>query len=123
MEEELHVSGLSIAPKVFETIVQKAAEGVEGVASVGVPATNSTSLFSFLTGAAARQQPQTPAVGVRTQEGGIAVAVHVTAFFGYPFLTLASDVRREVASMVETLTGLDVVSVDVFIDALVFPKE
>ncbi len=120
MEDELEFGELSITPKVFETIVQKAVEDVEGVASVGVPAPTSASLFSLF-GAAPQQQ--TPAVGVRVRQGKLEVAVHVTAFFGYPFKTLTKQVRTAVATMVETLTSICVASVDVFIDALAFPKE
>ncbi|MBM6999573.1 Asp23/Gls24 family envelope stress response protein [bacterium] len=121
MGDELEFSGLSIAPKVFETMVTKAAEGVEGVASVGVPNPGTSPLFSLLGGT--DQQAQPPAVGVRAAGDGVQVAVRLTAFFGYPFVTLAQDVREAVAQTIQSLTSIDVVSVDVFIDALVFPKE
>ncbi|MEE8716128.1 MAG: Asp23/Gls24 family envelope stress response protein [Coriobacteriales bacterium] len=120
MDEELCFSGLSISPRVFETLVTKAAQGVEGVAFVGVP-TSTNALFQFLSGEAG--QSQAPAVGVRSDGERVQVAVRVTAFFGYPFVDLADRIRAAVAEQVLTLTGIEVASVDVFIDEIVFPKE
>lgn len=121
MGDELEFDGLSIAPKVFDTMVIKAAQDIEGVACVGVPTSGTSSFFSFLSGSA--PQSNVPPVGIKRVGDGVAIAVHVTAFFGYQFIELAQAIRRSVAEIVQTLTGVDVVSVDVFIDALVFPKE
>lgn len=123
MGEELTFSGVSIAPKVFDTVVRMAAEKVEGVACVGAPydAINST-LASLLT-PSGRTHAQSPAVGVREEADGVAVAVHVSVFFGYPFLKLADAVREAVASAVSGLIGVDAARVDVFVDAVVFAKE
>ena len=123
MSEELTFSGVTIAPKVFDTVVRRAAEQVEGVACVGAPNDVANSRLASLLGAAAHPGASMPAVGVRTAAGGVAVAVHVSVFFGYPFLKLADAVREAVASSVAGLVGVDAVSVDVFIDAVVFAKE
>ena len=48
MDDELEFSGIGISPKVFETVVRKAAEDVEGVATVGVPSQSTATLFSLL---------------------------------------------------------------------------
>ena len=120
MDDELEFSGIGISPKVFETVVRKAAEDVEGVATVGVPSQSTATLFSLLSSS---RPVQLPSVGVRPDEESAKLAVHVTAFFGYPFLKLAEDVRSSVATAVEGLIGTPVKSVDVFIDAIVFPKE
>lgn len=120
MQDELEFAGLSISQKVFETVVGRAAQRVEGVAGIGAPAA-AGSLLGLLSGSPAA--PQVPSVGVRQGERGVEVAVHLTVFFGYPFRVLADQVRAAVAEDVETFTGLSVASVDVFIDAVVFPKE
>lgn len=120
MEEELSFSGLCISPRVFETVVTKAVEGIEGIACVGVP-TQASTLFQLLTGAL--PQPQLQPVVSRAQGSKVEITVHVTAFFGYPFVELADTIRSTVAEQVETLTGIDVAAVNVCIDAIVFPKE
>ena len=44
-------------------------------------------------------------------------------FFGYPFKKLAATVRSVVAQAIDAQIGVDVASIDVCIDGLVFPKE
>lgn len=119
MGEELRIGDLVVAPDVMDTIVRIAAEKVEGVASVGVP-TDLSSVISFFS---AKKPLTTPAIGVRSEDGDVRVAVHVTALFGFGFQTLAQDVRASVAADLRSQLGIEVGSVDVFIDALVFPKE
>ena len=123
MAEELSFAGVSVSPRVFDTVVRRAAEQVEGVACVGAPyeAVNAR-LASFLPGTAPAR-PVLPAVGVRPEGSGVDVAVHVSVFFGYPFRTLAAEVRSAVAAAVAGLVGVEAASVDVFIDAVVFAKE
>ncbi len=120
MDTEIELEGLSISTRVFDSVVRIAAEKVDGVAYVGIPAGVNSMLTSFLS---EKRPLQVPAVGVRRVDGELQVAVHVTAFFGYPFRALADDVRAAVSEAVSGLVGIDVSSVDVFIDALVFPKE
>lgn len=120
MESEIELEGLSVSARVFDSIVRIAAEKVEGVAYVGIPAGVNSMLTSFLS---EKRPLQMPAVGVRSVNGELQVAVHVTAFFGYPFRALADDVRAAVSASISGIVGIDVSSVDVFIDALVFPKE
>lgn len=120
MDTEIKLEGLSISAEVFDSIVRIAAEKVEGVACVGLPTGVNSMITSFLS---ERRPLQTPAIGVRSVDGELQVAVHVTAFFGYPFRALADEVRAMVATAISGSVGIEVSSVDVFIDALVFPKE
>ena len=119
MGEQIRIGGLVISADVLETIVRLAAEKVDGVACVGMPG----DLSSFITSFSAKKTLQTPAVGVRDENGQLRIAVHVTALFGYPFKTLAESVRASIAADMASQVGFDVSGVDVFIDALVFPKE
>lgn len=120
MDSEIELEGLSVSERVFDSIVRIAAEKVEGVAFVGIPSGVNSMLASFLS---EKRPLQMPAVGVRNVDGELQVAVHVTAFFGYPFKALADDVRAAVSAAVSGIVGIEASSVDVFIDALVFPKE
>jgi uncharacterized alkaline shock family protein YloU len=120
MDEEFKLSGLMVAPEVVATIVRLAAEKVEGVASVGI-ASDLNNMVSFLT----PRHPATSAepVVVTLEEGRARVVLHLTVLFGYPFVTLANEVRTAVADNLASQFGVEVEAVDVFIDALVFPKE
>ena len=119
MGDQIRIGDLVVATDVIETIVRLAAEKVEGVASVGMPGDLSSVISSF----SARKPQTVPAVGVRDEGGQVRVAVRITAFFGYPFVTLAESVRASVAADMLSQVGVEVGGVDVFIDALVFPKE
>ena len=120
MDEELKFSGLRVAPEVVETIVRLSAEKVEGVASVGVPS-DLNSMFSFLS--PKKPVASTPAIDIKVEDDALRITLHLTVFFGYPFVTLADEVRQTVATSVASQVGAHVSGVDVFIDALVFPKE
>lgn len=121
MDEELKFAGLTVASEVVETIVRLSAGKVDGVASVGLPS-DFNGMFSFLT--PRRPNPSTaPAVCVRADGDNLAIAIHLTVFFGYPFKTLAEEVRQAVVSNVSSQVGAQVSRVDVSIDAMVFPKE
>lgn len=120
MAEELKLGGLMVAPEVVETIVRLAAEKVEGVACVGVP-TDLNSMFSFFS--SKRPQPVAAPVSVEADGDALRVGLHLTVLFGYPFKTLADEVRQAVSSNLASQVGTDISGVDVHIDALVFPKE
>ena len=120
MSHEIIVSGIGIAPEVIGVIVSRAAEEVEGVASVGEKnlASNLVSMFST------RSAPAAPAVEATvTADDRLAVTVRLGVFFGYPFKKLAESVRSVVAHAIDAQVGVGVARVDVCIDGLVFPKE
>ena len=91
---ELFISGIGISRNVVATIVSRAVERVEGVASVG-----DKDIASSL-------------VSVFTKNSN-----------GYPFTKLAEDVRASVAEAIRGQVGYEVGNIDVCIDSLVFPKE
>lgn len=96
---------------------------MEGVACLGVPGA-AQKKFSYLFASDDPQPSDYPSIGVRTDAAGaVQLAVRLTVFFGYPLADLAAEVRSAVEQQVSTLIGVPVASVDVFIDALVFPKE
>ena len=51
------------------------------------------------------------------------LTVHLTVFFGYPFKKLAEVVREAVVNAIDAQVGVEVESVNICIDSLVFPKE
>ena len=120
MSHEIIVSGIGIAPEVLATIVSRAVEEVEGIASVGDKnlASNLVSMFST------RSVSTAPAVEATvTADDELAHTVHLVVFFGYPFKKLAEVVREAVVHAIDAQVGVGVARVDVCIDGLVFPKE
>ena len=120
MTEEIKICGISIAPEVMSAIVSRSVEDVEGVAAVGTRdlASNLVSMFS-----AKNPAPSLPAVEASTEDDALRITVRVTVFFGYPFKKLAESIRAAVAKAIDAQVGVNVSSVDVCIDGLVFPKE
>lgn len=119
MEGELVISGIGVAKSVVATIVSMAAEHVEGVASVGENAIAS-GLISVFT---ARPVSSEPPVESSVEDDKLMLSIRLSVFYGYPFTKLAADVRRAVAAAVSSQMGVEVGSVDICIDNLVFPKE
>ncbi len=120
MDEEIRVNDLVVAPEVVETIVRLSAEKVEGVAAVGQPA-DLNGLFSFF--APKKADTPVPAVTLKLVDSKLDITVHLAVLFGYSFVTLAQSVRELVAKSVESQVGVEVASVNVYIDSLLFPKE
>lgn len=119
-QNEIVLSGISISKNVVSTIVALAAQRVEGVASVGGNDITSNLISVFTRKQASPEESVTSEV---TEDDRLKVCVHLAVFYGYPFTRLAGEVRSAVATAVQEQIGVDVASVDVCIDSLVFPKE
>lgn len=119
MSQEITIAGIGIAPEVLAAIVSRSVEEVEGVASVGVKdlATNLVSMFS------AKSIQVGEDVEAEVVDDKLRLTVHLTVFFGYPFKKLAEVVREAVVSAIDAQVGVEVESVNICIDSLVFPKE
>ena len=118
-ENELNISGISIAKGVVKAIVARAAEGVEGVARVGGNDITSSLVRVFTS----RSMAPDPSVDAEVEDGSLRVTVHLAVFYSYPFTKLAAAVRDAIAVAIASQVGVEVGSVDVCIDSLVFPKE
>ena len=119
MDSELVISGIGVSKSVVSTIVSLAAERVEGVASVGENAIAS-GLISVFT---SKPVSNEPVVESEVIDDKLALSVHLSVFYGYPFTKLAEEVRSAVATAVKSQMGVQVGAVNVCIDNLVFPKE
>lgn len=119
MSQEINIAGIGIAPEVLAAIVSRSVEQVEGVASVGVKdlATNLVSMFS------AKSTQVGEDVEAEVIDDKLRLTVHLTVFFGYPFKKLAEVVREAVVNAIDAQVGVEVESVNICIDSLVFPKE
>ncbi|MCI8425613.1 MAG: Asp23/Gls24 family envelope stress response protein [Adlercreutzia sp.] len=114
MTDQMNVEGLSIAPGVMETIISVAAGEVEGVASIGSFATSG--IRSMLA-----SKPSTSGIETKMGEDGkLYVAVHVEVYYGFVLPELAAKLRSAIAESLATQAGVEVSSVDVFVDGLQF---
>ena len=112
--KDLIVDGMAIAPGVVETIVSIAVNDVDGVASVGSHATSG--IRSALAG-----KPSTQGIDVEVDDNDeLHVTVHVEVYYGYVLPDLADAIRQAVDQAVASQVGLDVGSIDVFVDGLQF---
>ncbi|MGI6755663.1 MAG: Asp23/Gls24 family envelope stress response protein [Atopobiaceae bacterium] len=116
---EITIAGISISKGVVSAIVSMAAAKVEGVAAVGGNDITS-SLISVFT---KKETVPEAAVESAVEDGKLKVTVHISVFYGYAFTRLADEMRKAVANAIEEQIGVEVGSVDVCIDSLVFPKE
>ena len=118
-ENELNIAGISVSKDVLCAIVARAAEGVEGIARVGGNDITSSLVRVFTR----RSIAPGSSVSAEVEDGALKVGVHLAVFYGYPFTQLAASVRQAVAAAIASQVGVEVGSVDVSIDSLVFPKE
>lgn len=111
---ELNLDGMAIAPGVVETIVSIATNEVKGVASVGP-----SSAGGFRSVFAAK--PSTQGIDVAVGEDDkLNVSVRIDVYYGYVLPDLAASVRQAVADAVASQVGVQVGSVDVYIDGIQF---
>ena len=105
---------MSLAPGVMETIVRIAVSEVDGVAGVCSPQTSAPrKLFA--------PKPVAPGVDVTMDENGKAsVALHLSVQYGQVLPDVAAQVRKAVAEALQAQVGVDVNSIDVYVDNIAF---
>lgn len=116
MSDEIRKEGLGVAPGVLDTIVQIAATEVDGVAAVGAAG------LAGLVQKGARKGTARPVSVVVEDDGTVAVTVHLQVVYGNKLREVASAVQASVADALGSQVGVDVKSVDVYVDGLVFPE-
>lgn len=109
---------VSFATEVVATIAGLAATEVEGVASMSSPSTGLADMFS-------RKNVRNFTKGVRIDLDGNMVTVDITIVveYGSPVPDVARSIQENVKKAIETMSGLDVRSVDVHVSGLSFERE
>ncbi len=113
MTEKQGADAMTLAPGVVETIIAIAVGEQEGVASLGTPAGG---LFAKLA-----KKPSTS--GVETSyndEGKLDIVLHLIANYGCVLPELAEKLRQGVADALLTQVGVEVGSIDIFVDGIQF---
>ena len=111
--EELTVNGMTVSPSVVNTIVAMSAKDVPGIASLGTPAAP---------GILGKIAPGSPdgAVDISADDDKLCLGVHIQVNYGYPLPEIANKLRRAIADSVMLQLGLEVASIDVYIDGIQF---
>lgn len=113
MTNERHVENMTLAPGVVDTIISIAASEQDGVASIGTPAGG---FFARIF-----NRPTTSGIQTRYDaDGRIEVVLHIVAECGHVLPKLADDLRQAVADALLVQAGVEVASIDVFVDGIQF---
>ena len=109
---------VSFATEVVATIAGLAATEVDGVASMSSPSSGFADMFS-------RKNTRNFTKGVRIDLDGNKVTVDITIVvdYGSPVPDVARNIQENVKKAIETMSGLNVRSVDVHVSAISFERE
>lgn len=109
---------VSFATDVVATIAGLAATEVDGVASMSSPSSGLADMF-------ARKSSRNLTKGVRIDLDGNKVNVDITIVveYGSPVPDVARGIQENVKKAIETMTGLNVSSVDVHVSGISFERE
>lgn len=104
---------MTLAPGVVDTIISITASELDGVASVGTPASG---FFAKLI-----SKPSTSGIQTRyNDDGKLEIAIHVIVEYGHVLPEIADKLRQAVADALQVQVGVDVASIDVYIDGMQF---
>ena len=109
---------VSFATDVVATIAGLAANEIEGVASMTNP---NSSFADILSRKSARNY--TRGVKVDIANNKVAVDVTIIVDYGSPVPDVARSIQENVKKAIETMSGLDVLNVDVHVQGVSFEKE
>ncbi len=105
---------ITLAPGVIDTIISITVSEQEGVASLGDAVVSG--FFSKLS-----NKPSTSGIESRRGEDGrLEVTLHITVKHGYVLPDLAADIRQAVADALRVQVGVEVASIDIYIDGISF---
>jgi len=105
------VQGINISEEVVATIAGLAAQEVKGVNSLN--ASGISEVFGM----------KTKGVKVQVGEKDAVIDISLTVDYGARIPDIAWEVQNRVKTQVETMTGLNVVSVNVHVQGVVMPKK
>lgn len=121
MEDNLNnlndIGIVKISDEVVEVIAGLAASEIDGI--VGM----STKLVGGITKILTAKKSVSKGVKVTVGEDSASIDIFVVVTYGTKILNVAREVQENVKKSVESMTGLKVSAVDVYVQNMVLPKE
>lgn len=112
---EIEGGKIIFAPDVIATISTLAATEVDGVESM------SGTVVDGITGILSKKS-LTKGVRVDLSEQGAAIDLSVMIRYGYKIHEVAANIQKKVKSTLETMTGLNVIAINVMVASISFEK-
>ena len=113
-ENETEVNGINISEEVVATIASIAAAEVKGVASMN---------GGFVGGLSEMLGKKTKGVKVQVGEKDTVIDINLTIEYGARIPDIAWEVQNNVKTQVESMTGLNVVAVNIHVQGVNMPKK
>jgi len=111
---ETEVNGINISEEVVATIAGIAASEVNGVASMS---------GGFVGGLSEMLGKKTKGVKVQVGEKDTVIDINLTVEYGARIPDIAWEVQNKVKTQVESMTGLNVVAVNIHVQGVSLPKK
>lgn len=112
-EQELEMKNFKISKNVLELIVGLAASEVEGVA--GLSGTMMDSIKDWI-----GKKRLTKGIKVSVEDNVFLISIHVDLCYEYVISDVAKKIQKNIKSALETMTGIGVQTVNVFINNIIF---
>lgn len=112
--QELEFGDFKIADGVLELIAGIAVMEVEGISCLSGSAIEN---IADLLG----KKSLTKGINVDVEDKELAIDIHLTVDYGQPLQEIAQKAQENVKNILEAMTGIDVKSVNIFVDNINFP--
>ncbi|KOA20941.1 alkaline shock protein 23 [Clostridium homopropionicum DSM 5847] len=117
LNKEVELGIVKISDEVVEVIAGLAASEIDGIEGMG------TTLVGGITQILSGKKNLSKGIKVTVEEDKATIDIHVVVKYGIKIPEVASKVQENVIKFVESMTGLKVSAVNVFIQNVVLPKE
>jgi len=117
LNKEVELGIVKISDEVVEVIAGLAASEIDGIEGM------STTLVGGITQILSGKKNLSKGIKVTVDEDKATIDIHVVVKYGIKIPEVASKVQENVIKFVESMTGLKVSAVNVFIQNVVLPKE
>ena len=107
---------VKISEDVISVLADKAIKDIEGVEALA-------GRFSDSIAVAFGKKSGAQGISADTKDGKTVVSVHLVIKYGFRIPEVAWKVQEAVKNTVETMTGLEVTKVNVFVDDVKFPED
>lgn len=116
MTDKQPVEGMTLAPGVVDTIISIIVNEQEGVASLG--SSPASGIFAKLS-----NKPSTSGIESRyNDEGKLDIVLHIEVKYGYVLPDLADKLRQAVSDALIVQVGVQVGSIDIYVDGIQFDQ-